>query len=264
MKLGRAGSSVSGLEVPWYTIVQVTIVKEHRGRFLFVDGLRGLAALAVVGPHAVAILATGYPGWLSRVLMTVAPYGAYGVEVFFVISGFAIAHSLLDASFKNFSIGRFVLRRAVRLDPPYWAALLLLGALNLVRATANHRALHLPDAGQVLAHVFYLQDLLGYAQFNVVFWTLCLEFQLCVACACVTSRLVWPPARLRAPSSLCVGVRSWWFFCLRCQYWQVPRTFRCSGTAGASLFYTFSWLESWWPGVKRVVFRTPRSLLASV
>ena len=68
------------------------------------DGLRALAVLAVVAFHADA-------GWL--------PAGFLGVDVFFVISGFLITTLLLREHERDgtISLGRFWLRRAVRLMP---------------------------------------------------------------------------------------------------------------------------------------------------
>jgi peptidoglycan/LPS O-acetylase OafA/YrhL len=148
------------------------------GRFELVDGLRGLAALAVVLPHAVGLFIYPAASWVSQFFIGLADYGRSSVEVFFVVSGFAIAYSLRDAVDGGFSLGRFLLRRAARLDPPYWVGLLWNGLVVAIRARATHQPIALPHLGKVLAHLFYLQDILGLGQFNIVCWTLCLEFQL--------------------------------------------------------------------------------------
>jgi peptidoglycan/LPS O-acetylase OafA/YrhL len=153
-------------------------VRGQGGRFEFVDALRGLAALAVVMPHAQGLFIYPHESWLTSLALQLGDYGKSGVEIFFVVSGFAIAYSLRESANEDFNLGRFMLRRAVRLDPPYWVALLWAGVVTAIRAAATHQAIVLPSLGKVLAHVFYLQDILGLGQFNIVFWTLCLEFQL--------------------------------------------------------------------------------------
>lgn len=157
--------------------------KERGVRFEFVDGLRGLAALAVVLPHVVGLFLYPRPSAVSELFLRLADYGRSSVEVFFVVSGFAIAYSLRDADADGFGLPRFMLRRAVRLDPPYWVGLLWAGSVSIVHARVTHQPIDAPSWQKVLAHLFYLQDILGLGQFNIVFWTLCLEFQLYLAFA---------------------------------------------------------------------------------
>src|SRR3954463_4542996 len=99
-------------------------------RFVFVDALRGLAALWVALFHftiwykAVPAAAHAWPT-LRDLFEAVAWKGYLGVDVFFVISGFVIAYSLRGAPPTLRFAGNFALRRSLRLDPPYWSAMLL-------------------------------------------------------------------------------------------------------------------------------------------
>jgi peptidoglycan/LPS O-acetylase OafA/YrhL len=170
-------------------------------RFELVDALRGLAALAVVLPHAVGLFIYPHPSWLSQLFLRLADYGRSSVEVFFVVSGFAIAYSLRDTASGGFDLGRFMLRRAVRLDPPYWVGLLWNGVVVAIRARATHQPIVLPHPGKVLAHLFYVQDILGLGQFNIVCWTLCLEFQLYLAFAVMIRFVSMLGTAQREPSS---------------------------------------------------------------
>jgi peptidoglycan/LPS O-acetylase OafA/YrhL len=148
-------------------------------RFLFVDALRGIAALAVVlfhgveGGHITALVTI-----IPRALSVVIENGALGVAIFFVLSGFVIAHSLYDEKMRWPLVGRFMLRRSIRLDPPYWCAIALTLAFAMLSARiVPGKSLLEFSYGQILAHVFYLQDILRYPNLNPVFWTLCLEVQ---------------------------------------------------------------------------------------
>jgi peptidoglycan/LPS O-acetylase OafA/YrhL len=144
-------------------------------RFCFVDGLRGLASLAVVFFHAykgahIDMLPSGFLATIS--------YGDLGVAVFFVISGFVIAHSLRDQNLDALGLGKFVLRRSIRLDPPYWIAIAM--TLCFSQLASFFVAGSVPveySAKQIVAHLFYAQEIIGYPQINLVFWTLCYEFQ---------------------------------------------------------------------------------------
>jgi peptidoglycan/LPS O-acetylase OafA/YrhL len=148
-------------------------------RFTFVDALRGLAALSVVlyhayeGNHITGLLAH-LPAWVTHLLKQ----GGIGVAVFFVLSGFVISHSVSSSRVTLPFVGRFMLRRSLRLEPPYWFAI----ALAMCFAYLSARVLSGKDlpaysAGQIAAHIFYLQEILGYPEINVIFWTLCQEVQ---------------------------------------------------------------------------------------
>ena len=53
-------------------------------------------------------------------LETALKLGFVGVDIFFVLSGFVIAYSVREARITPRFLGRFALRRSIRLDPPYW------------------------------------------------------------------------------------------------------------------------------------------------
>ena len=91
-----------------------------RGRRVeILEPLRGLAALAVAWFHFTNATGLLPEGWLRAS----GRYGWLGVEVFFVISGFIIPYSLFNAGYRfPRHAGRFILKRIVRLDPPYIAA----------------------------------------------------------------------------------------------------------------------------------------------
>lgn len=160
---------------------------DQADRFHFVDALRGLAALAVLAFHV-------HSAPLEQSLRAVLPVpvsflcdrGWLGVQVFFVLSGFVIAHSLRRVGSTAGFVGRFLLRRAARLDPPYWAAIALaLGSGAMAsQLLANHR-FEPPSVPAAAAHLVYLQGILGYPQILDVFWTLCIELQLYLMLAVV-------------------------------------------------------------------------------
>lgn len=143
-------------------------------RFVFVDALRGIAALAVVLFHAAAGHHIPYlPLWIREVVS----HGDLGVAVFFVLSGFVISHTLRQAPTLS-GVGSFMLRRSIRLDPPYWVAIALaIGFSTLATMTMKERTPDVFSVVQLVAHIFYFQDILGFKNINPVFWTLCYEVQ---------------------------------------------------------------------------------------
>ncbi|MEO7856768.1 MAG: acyltransferase [Gemmatimonadaceae bacterium] len=101
-------------------------------RLRTVDGLRAFALALVLFNHASNT--TGFPSWLAP--LTHDPhlgFAGHGVKLFFVISGFLVTSVLLREVERTGAIdGRaFLLRRARRIFPPYFAFVLILGVLRL-------------------------------------------------------------------------------------------------------------------------------------
>ncbi len=137
--------------------------------------MRGLAALWVLLFHYFEAghakdLERELPGWLTAFFHS----GHFGIPIFFVLSGFVIAHSVGNQRVDSRFIGRFMLRRSIRLDPMYWFSIAAVIAVGFMSPLPHPP---LPSAARLAAHLFYAQGLLGFKQINNVCWTLCLEVQ---------------------------------------------------------------------------------------
>jgi peptidoglycan/LPS O-acetylase OafA/YrhL len=158
---------------------QVSALREAaRPQFSTVHAMRGIAALWVVLFHSRNFGAFLWSG-LGRgdlVSLFLFDYGRGGVAIFFVLSGFVIAHSLWRVNMTGRSVAQFMLRRSVRLDPPYWASIALTLFLLSVRQ-ARHGADISIDPSVVLANLLYLQEFLKMPEIQVVYWTLTYEIQ---------------------------------------------------------------------------------------
>jgi peptidoglycan/LPS O-acetylase OafA/YrhL len=169
-----------------------------RKRISTLDALRGVASFAVCWFHLTNGNAEFLPeGWLK----SSGTYGWAGVEVFFVISGFVIPYALHRSNYELKNYGRFVLKRVVRLDPPYLVAIAVTVALNyLSSALPGYRGEPFQlSLAQLLLHFGYINVFFGYPWLNVAFWTLAIEFQyyllaglLFPACASRDKRLLVP------------------------------------------------------------------------
>jgi peptidoglycan/LPS O-acetylase OafA/YrhL len=106
------------------------------------DGLRGIAVLAVIGEHYLAWLpfAIFHCGWL-------------GVDLFFVLSGFLITSILLELRSQQRYFRVFYARRALRIFPPYFLGLIIYFAYSLAHGTPG-------SPGLWLRYVFYYSSLL--------------------------------------------------------------------------------------------------------
>ncbi|MBS1793401.1 MAG: acyltransferase [Acidobacteria bacterium] len=141
------------------------------------DGLRTISILLVIAGHWLHVL--GYP--------SDGNLGNLGVRVFFVISGFLITGLLIKELEKTdrIDLPKFYFRRTLRIFPPYYFYLLVVGAMALAGAI-------LIPPKSFLAASFYVSDyvnpsawLLGHTwslaveeQFYLIFPTVLLVFGL--------------------------------------------------------------------------------------
>lgn len=106
-------------------------------------------------------------------------YGRYGVQVFFVISGFVIPFALARSCYQLSDYGRFIAKRIVRLDPPYFVsiAFVVMVGYTLAHLSFLDSRDYTVSIPQLLAHLAYLNVFLDYPWLIPVFWTLAIEFQ---------------------------------------------------------------------------------------
>lgn len=86
---------------------------------------RGLAAMGVVVHHTAIssdALVSKIPIWL----ITIFNYGFLGVDFFFVLSGFIIMHSHFNDDKSIAALKVYVIKRFVRIFPPYWPVSIVL------------------------------------------------------------------------------------------------------------------------------------------
>src|SRR4051812_26206949 len=99
-------------------------------RFLPLDGLRALSVLWLVAFHVVFnlgqfITPAEYLALTRDPRVALLAQGHFGVDVFFVVSGFLICCLLLEEakSKGTIAVGAFYLRRAFRILPAYFFVL---------------------------------------------------------------------------------------------------------------------------------------------
>lgn len=144
--------------------------RSRAARFRELDALRGLAALVVVLYHLTTFMGDG-PGLGGPPAVSIW-WGEYGVQLFFLISGFVI---LLSAR-RTRRPSDFVISRVSHIYPVCWIALTAAIALGVGLAVPG---LAIPWRDRLLNYTL-VQRFLGAANADPVSWTLQIELQFSV------------------------------------------------------------------------------------
>lgn len=188
------------------------------------DGLRAIATISVIAFHIGVLLDDNHFWDTFRypVLSAVATFGGSGVTLFFVLSGFLLflpyAKSLLFQD-RWPSARQFYLKRALRIIPGYYTALLL---IVLFFQSQYLRPDHWRQLGIFL--IFFMDSTPAtFRQLNGPFWTLAIEWQfymllplIALGFLVVVRRLVSAsPARRLLFMFICCGALVTWGLLIR-------------------------------------------------
>ena len=149
-----------------------------RQRLAGLDGIRGLAALFVVMNHIFERAFPGYPVDRAPFWAAWFIYGRFPVDVFIVLSGFSLALSPARNGWRLDGVRRFARRRARRILPAYWAALIF--SLAVAWLVVPPPGQGVPQAKSVLVNGLLLQNVVGAPSPNRSFWSIAVEAQLYV------------------------------------------------------------------------------------
>lgn len=139
--------------------------RKKSGRILELDAIRALTCLNLLFFHLTYVYAHKY-GFSSEIGVTF-PYGKYGVQLFFMLSGLVNALTLV----KKRRPGDFIVSRCIRIFPSYWLVILL----NVVLLSTLTMFQHDLTVGEVIANLTALPQLFGYPNMEPVTWTLQVE-----------------------------------------------------------------------------------------
>jgi peptidoglycan/LPS O-acetylase OafA/YrhL len=171
-------------------------------RIAEIDAVRGLAALAVVLFHYSWRYAELIPG--AQGVPLGLPWGRFGVEIFFGISGFVIFMTLERTK----TASGFVSSRFARLFPAFWAAIMITTIAVLFDPTGT---LQVPKWA-VAANLTMLQGHLGIAAVDTAYWSLSIELSFY---ACMLA--VWRMRLLDRIEWVLIGWLS-----LKWLWWLIP------------------------------------------
>ncbi len=164
-------------------------------RFHYLDGIRGLAALYVVFHHAY-LQVTGSAE--SKILTETIPplllvavkwleYGSFSVAIFIVLSGYCLMLPVVGTGILRGGWIEYIKRRAKRILPPYYAAIVLCLLLVVIFPFLKEPSDTLWDVTQdafslqsVLPHLLLIQNWRGSwaAKIDYPMWSVATEWQI--------------------------------------------------------------------------------------
>lgn len=188
--LEQESEPAGGPPQSWGTLgmTDAALTRRPRRRLEHLDGLRALAALAVLVHHAWAMIFPPQAGIFPTGLLALtspAKFGPYGVTVFIILAGYSLT---LAVSHRAGRLPKgawsFIKRRANRILPPYYAAIavtLILSVLWLNRKTGTHWDLSVPlDWRGIATNLLLIQDIVPFQATNVAytFWSIAVEWHI--------------------------------------------------------------------------------------
>ncbi|WP_457390622.1 acyltransferase family protein [Roseateles sp. P5_E1] len=144
------------------------------------DGVRGLAALAVVLYHI-----EYSHRWFAK--------GYLAVDLFFILSGYVLSHRYAASAASRTGFSKFAWARVARLYPLHLATLLLLAAAELCLSLAFNKHAVIPDAlgYTFVLNLFLLQcvGLWDHPSWNTSSWSISVEFWVNLGWYCLLGYL---------------------------------------------------------------------------
>jgi peptidoglycan/LPS O-acetylase OafA/YrhL len=145
-------------------------------RLAGLDGIRGLAALYVVAYHVFLRAFPGPAAAHAPAWVAVFGYGRFAVVVFLVLSGFALGVAPARDGWRLGGLRRYARRRAWRILPAYWAALVF--SLLMTWLVLAQPGWPRPDGKSVLVNGLLLQGVVDAPSPNRAFWSIAVEAEL--------------------------------------------------------------------------------------
>jgi peptidoglycan/LPS O-acetylase OafA/YrhL len=179
-------------------------------RLEYIDGLRATAALWVLLHHTIETsepsVAMGLPV-VGPVLSSLF-FGQFPVMVFLMLSGFCLFYPCVKKNLAepklNLSYGAYLLRRAKRIAPPYFAAIAFCVAMSFIPElqVGRWKMVGPIDGKVILSHLLFVHNLIPdhATKIDYPMWSIGLEWQLYL----LFPLLVWAFRRSNGPTLIAV------------------------------------------------------------
>lgn len=152
---------------------------------LLIDLLKVFAALLIILHHLSSYGQIAEDAYLvlPAIMTWLFEYGRYAVQIFLVMAGYLAAQSLSRYANNRFSaqvLLRIILNRYLRLFAPYAAALIFtILCAYIARFWVNDEFVGESETlAQFLAHLFFIQGILGLDSISAGAWYIAIDWQL--------------------------------------------------------------------------------------
>lgn len=153
-------------------------IKTEKGHIQHIETIRAVAACMVMLFHFISYNnGLGFIYWNEGV-RKFSEWGAQGVEMFYIVSGFVISYALyrVDYRFKDFP--KYVAKRIFRIVPPYVLTIISIIGVSWFLATFIWKYEYIFEWKNILVNMLYLVDSIeGTSWINHIFVTLKVEMQ---------------------------------------------------------------------------------------
>ena len=205
--------------------------------FVALDGLRGVAALAIAARHAPFLWPAGYPtGVMEKSYLA--------VDFFFVLSGFVLSHAYSSRFETGLTARQFMIARLVRVYPLYFLALIYSIFIALNQFVFNNTNLSTITLDPLFALLFIPTPLRHHLfPMNQPAWSLFFELVANAAFGWIGKRLTaWALAAILVPAALVMLLAvsfGWLGFGLKGAAMDAGFEWRSFGAGLARVAYSF-------------------------
>jgi peptidoglycan/LPS O-acetylase OafA/YrhL len=171
--------------------LQITESLQTKDNIYSLGWLRGIASLLVCVYHLKLYI---WKDEIPNKLIALFSTGNFGVTMFFIISGFVIPYSMYVKKYSLSRFWKFLSKRTVRIEPPYILYILIFFAWDSYAQTQvwGHDYPQF-QFKQFFLNITYLAPFFNVEWFNIIFWTLAIEFQFYILTGLVYDLLMKNP-----------------------------------------------------------------------
>jgi peptidoglycan/LPS O-acetylase OafA/YrhL len=167
------------------------VIQTHpKTRNALISQLKAISCLMIVGHHLafygpMSEIAAPVVGAINAFLFD---YGRMAVYVFLAVGGYLAASHWSDAvNMGKHSLTELLSRKFLRLAIPYYVAIALAILCNVIAGLwmAHESISEAPDRWQLISHLLFLQNILGYESLSAGLWFIAIDLQLFAVSALV-------------------------------------------------------------------------------